>query len=446
MTLSGTPDPTPVDAVELVNGQFESAQEFVDVAYSDLTEAINELANYDPGYTRHTAAQFALDLDNFSGNYAFPEIPSPPDLVSDFPDAPLRPDLGKVPEVVIPETPDSDIPIFTDQFNYSQTRYIRDGLNAYRARLVDFIDNGGTGIAANIEQAIYDRDKARQELTDEQRYLEIQNTSESRGNSRVSGAHNAAMNAASKERARMYEEISRSVMIKAAELEQENMRIAQDSLSKTDSILTALHGSEEQRDLDAESTRINSTIAIYEAYIRGVIARLEAHKVTVDSVVAFISANVEVIRANATVYGADVTAYTAEVDAQAKQLTSTAAVYAANVSGIEAAIRGIGALADVDISLYKVESDVATTNSQNAIAASRLNLESQMKRIDTRIESMKAVAAVSAQIVASALNSTTTSASIGQSTSSSFGHSYDEVKAIDAGETTSNVHSWDETA
>jgi hypothetical protein len=156
-------------------------------------------------------------------------------------------------------------------------------------------------------------------------------------------------------------------------------------------------------------------------------------------------ANAEVIKARAMVYSADVSAYAASVDAEAKRLGAVSDVYRSNVAGIEAAIRGISALVSVDIAQYNVESNIEIANAGNALKAAQLNLESSMKRIDTKIEGMKSTAVVSAQVVASALNSVTTSASIGQSASSSFSHSYEETKDVDAGETTNNQHYWEET-
>lgn len=435
MTLSGTPDPVPVDAVEIVTSQFKDAATFVDIAYDQLQDAINDLAGYDPGYSTFNVAAFDVDIAEFSGNYVFPSIPSPPDLVASFPTVPTRPELGTIPSVVIPETPVVDIPVFDDAFAYAQTRYITDNLEDFRTRLAAFIADGGTGLAAVVEQAIYDRDVRRQETSEAKAFQEIQDFHESRGNSMPSGTHIAALNSESKERARRRDEISNNVMIQASNLEQENMRIAQDSLIKVDTILVTLHGTEEERELQTETTRITTGIEIYNAYLRGVLARLEAHKITVDSLIAYITANVETIKANALVYGADVSAYVATVDAEAKQLGATADIYRANVGGVEAAIRGIAALVDVDIAQYKVQSDIAVANAQNQLGVQRLNLESRMKRIDTRVEQMRAIAAVSAQVVASSLNSVSTSASIGQSSSSSFSHAYEETKAVDAGTT-----------
>jgi hypothetical protein len=437
--LSGVAAPIPVDAAGIVGTRFTEMETFVDDAYAQLEDAINDLANYDPGWSTINPTAFEVDIDELSGNYAFPDIPSPPNIEANFPSAPDRPVLGEIPNLSLPDTPDADIPTFEDGFGYNQTRYVRDGLTTFRARLVDFIDNGGTGIAAAVEQAIYARDKARREIDHEKAFEDVQNFFESRGNTMPSGNHRAAVDRMVIEQQRVYQEISRDVMIKAAELEQENMRIAQDTLVRVDTILVGLHGSEEDRELEAEKTRINAAIAIYEAYVRGVIARLEAHKLTVDSIVAYINANVAVIEANSRVYQADVGAYAAQVDAEAKRLSATADVFRSNVSGIEAAIRGISALADVDIAKYKVESDVAIANANNALKAAQSNLESKMKRIDSRIEAMKSVTTVSAQVVASALNSVTTSASIGQSTSSSFSHAYDEVKDVDSGDTTQHI-------
>ena len=437
--LSGIPAPTPVDASEIVNTRFAAMQLFVDGAYTDLEESINNLAEYDPGNTTLPPALAEIDLGRFSGNYPFPDVPSAPSLVAAFPSAPGRPNLDTlIPTASLPATPTDTIPLFTDSFQWVQNRYVRDGLLAYRLRLVDFINNGGTGIAAAIEQAIYDRDRTRQEFISETRYLEIQNHFESRGNTMPSGQHAAAVNGATKDAARMYEEISRSVMIKAAELEQENMRIAQDSLTKTDTILVSLHGAEEQRDLDGETARITSTVAVYEALIRGIIARFEVHKLTIDATVAYILANVEVLKATVDVYQADISAFSAKIAAEAARLTTTADIYKAAVAGFAATIDGLASLAGVDIAQYQVEADIAKSNSANEIKIIDLNLQSVAKRIDTRVEAMKSVAAVSAQIVASALNSVSTSASIGQNNSSSFSHAYDELKDVNTGIATSH--------
>lgn len=431
-------------ATQFVDQRFSLAEQYTTDALEKLDSALDELAGLNSGvdYVYYPAA---IDVDRFTGNYPFPSMPAAPVLNPQFGTAPVRPAMTSVSMPMIPDTPSVSINEFTDQFVWSLDLYNRTLLEQFRDRLIGFINNGGTGLAPIVEQAIYDRNKARQEITDEQRFSEIQNFFESRGNSMPSGQHAAAVGRAAAERARMYEEISRSVMIKAAELEQENMRIAQDTLTKVEQILTTLYVSEETLELDAEKARIASSVEVYKAYIQGVIARLEIHKATVESIVAYIRANVAVLEANVNLYVADVSAYSAQVEAEARRMGALADVYSNEVKAVTSIIDGLSTIARVDIEQYKIAADVEIANATNKLKAVEMNVNIKLKDYEMRVERMKASAAVTAQVVASALSSVNASATISDSEGRSFGYSYDETKDAEAGRTTTYQHYIDET-
>jgi hypothetical protein len=416
--------------------------------------------------------------------------------------APTKPSAADlVPDkIAIPAMPVLTLPVFTGTFDFTDAAYDTTDILTFRARLVDFITNGGTGLAAAVEAAIYARDTARRAVEQEKLLLDVQSFHEGRGFSMPSGQYTAAVNNVLAENARQNQLLSNDIMIKAAELEQENMRIAQDNLIKVDLILTELHDKRQQRLLAAETAEFEAEVKIHEIDADAVLKQLEMYNLTVNAIVAQndasirfvlglislytaevdafgkeiqayateVSAYGEEIRAYATEVGAydseigafvkemeaflaekeiyikEISAFLEETRAEATRIEALANVYDTEMRGTAAVYQQLTDKVRADVEKYKAQSDHNVRTIANSIENDKINVELQNNRIKIDSDALLAAVQSTTQIIASALNTLNTSASIGHSVSSNYSHSFDETKAVVPGLQTFEYHNYNE--
>lgn len=120
-------------------------------------------------------------------------FPSPPEYT--LPEAPDFDDDISVegpPDVTLPDF-DIDAPIFNieapgNTFAYNETPYSSELLTAVGAALLTGVEDGGTGLATDVEQALIDRAQARKELERQSKYAEAEQYFSGRGHTLPPGA------------------------------------------------------------------------------------------------------------------------------------------------------------------------------------------------------------------------------------------------------------------
>jgi hypothetical protein len=174
-----------------------------------------------------------LPLENLPDAPALtePMIPGRPGII--LPSAPAAQDI------VIPSPPDITIPEFDAEFifehidepaamEYSHATYISQLFPALLLKVMDGVQNGGTGLSPAVEQAIFDRALARTEATNEKMYNEALNFFAARGHTLPPGALSGRILEASREVAKNEVETSDQIMIEQARLAQQNTHFIQD--------------------------------------------------------------------------------------------------------------------------------------------------------------------------------------------------------------------------
>lgn len=294
-----------------------------------------------------TFAETAPDAPSVNFTFEDPELdltlPSVPSLLS------LN--IATFNGMDLPAAIDSTIPELTvtapSQIGYTPSAaYTSALLTEVQSSLLDRIQNGGTGLNAAAENAIWERGRERENRQKADALLALDQM-ESLGYALPPGAYADARIKIETEMGHAVAGHSREVMIKQAELELENVKQAL-ALSQTlESTLIQNANAAEQRLFEAARYATQAGIEIYNARVKAYASYLDAFKTRVQIYEAQIRGEM-----------AKVEAYKAEVEAEnAKAQVNTALVqqYKAQVeaamSGVEvykARIQGIQTKASIE--------------------------------------------------------------------------------------------------
>lgn len=235
-------------------------------------------------------------------------------------------------------------------------------LTSLKAFLQDQIDNGGTGLAADVEEAIWNRGREREarSAADAIRQLEEM---ESLGFAFPPGVYVDARIKIATETSYAEAGASREIMIKQAELAQANTQAALQNAIAIESKLLDYTNQVEQRFFDSCKYATEAGISIYNAKVQAYAAFVDAYKGRVQ-------------------------AYTAQVQAET-----------AKVEAYRATIAAEQAKADINRSLvdqYKVMSEIALSNIEvykARIDAIRIKAEIEKIKVETFGEQVRAYTA-----------------------------------------------------
>jgi hypothetical protein len=228
-----------------------------------------------------------------------PLAPSLPDVaIPDSPDIVL-PAVPSLQGINVPVEPLLNLPTFTAVtpdsplapayiFGFSEQAYTSQLLQDLRSTLDSWINGISTGLAPAVEQAIWDRDRAREIVASSRKIQESIRMFAQRGFTKPPGALSLEIQQGLQDSQSTVIAASRDVMIKQADLEQSNRRFAFDQAWKVEEGLITYTNQIAQRAFDTAKYAQQVGIDIY--------------------------------REQAAVYAADVQAYAAQIDAYKAQL------------------------------------------------------------------------------------------------------------------------------
>jgi len=281
------------------------------------------------------------------------------------------------------EVPELSIPAPTVLPYVPGALYTSALLTSLKTSLQDRIDNGGTGLAPDVENAIWDRGREREARAMRDAILNLERM-EGMGFSLPTGMYLDARLKIETEMGYANAGHSREVMIKQAELEQSNVLAALTTATQLESTLINYTNQVEQRlfesakyvtqaGVEVYNARVRAyaayldayktKVAIYEAQIRGELAKVEAYKAQVEAESAKAQINTALVQQYKTATDAalaNVEAYKAELSAiqikaeieklkiniygeQVRAYGSKVSAYTANVEAFRAVIGAEGA-------------------------------------------------------------------------------------------------------
>lgn len=217
-------------------------------------------------------------------------------------------------------------------------------LTALKATLEDRIVNGGTGLAPDVEQAIWDRGREREVRQFQDQLDELERLA-GMGFALPTGIYLDARLKLQTEAAAQIVGHSREVMIKQAELEQQNVQRALELAINLEGKLMDYTNAVEQRIFESCRYATEAGISIYNARVQTYSAYLDAYKTKIEIYKARIQGEL-----------AKVDAYKTEIEAE----RAKAEVNSALVDQYKAQIQA--ALANVDV--YKAQVDIIRTKAE----------------------------------------------------------------------------------
>lgn len=300
-------------------------------------------------------------------------------------------DLPPVPTIQIPlfsaTRPEDDIPDFTESWSFEPQAYVSQMLDTVKSRLGQMLA-GGTGLPPEIERAIFERGRARLDEEGARAVQEAYDEFGARGFTEPNGMLAARVERVRQNTRNQAAEVVRDVIIRAKDVEIENLRFAVQQGIALETVLSNLH-LEEQRLLlaaaqfirDSAVSVLNAKISLFNARlqgyqtdaqvyaerVRGELAKAEVYRAQIDGErargeinqqrVALYSEQVRTVGVLADVYRSQVQAVQAEVEANTTQIEGYRAEvqayserWRAHVSewdGYRAAVEAEGRRADV---------------------------------------------------------------------------------------------------
>ena len=321
-----------------------------------------ETLAFDQGITWGTAPEFTPAITSF-------EVPNPPSPIV-VNDAPIRPTINQIvlperptlpnvpapnlitltiPQVTFPTLPTLDAgaepqyegPTPSAAFDYTEPTYNGMVLTELVAQIKRWL-SGGTGMHPAVEAALFDRARGREDMTARKAIDDTHAAFAARGYDLPPGALVQAVSEVIERNQLASATLSREILVKSAEWEQENLRQAVAQGIAAETMLIGLHNAAAQRALDAATQRVQSEIAlvnvyvalfnakqaarsvkiqIFEAQLRAALAPLEAAKLAIEAEALKGQINEQAIRA-----------YAAQLDA-VKNLVE---IYRADISASQA--------------------------------------------------------------------------------------------------------------
>lgn len=398
-------------------------------------------------------------------DYAYPDLavnlPTPPSLLSlnvqpfsgfNMPSIDVTiPELTAVAPSVVQYVPGS--------------MYTSSLLTSLQATLQDRIENGGTGLPPEIEQAIWDRGREREYRQSAAAIAELERM-ESLGYAFPPGVYTDSRLKIQTEMGYVIAGYNREVAIEQAKLEQTNILKALDTATALEGSLIVYNNQVEQRVFEASKfatqagieiyngqVRAYATIVdayktkvqIYEAQIRAEVAKVEAYKTEIAAEQAKATINtalVEQYKVQATVALSAIQVYEAQIKAiqtkaeiertkvlifgeQVKGYTARIGAYTAQVEGFRAAVQAEGSKQEAFKS--QVQAYGATVEAAvKQIDARVRQFEGLLKQKEQEWEGYKAAASAEASRAKALADNNTSAAEVYKATVQGLA-SYNEV-------------------
>ena len=219
-------------------------------------------------------------------------------------DGPELPPLPQIKEILPPDELIFNMPTFEGKlpvddltppdllYSWNEAEYNSDVLEALKIKVRDGIVNGGTGIAPEIEQAIYDRAASRLDVELQKAENLASNDFASKGARLPQGALIGRLQETALQNILAREDLTRDVMIKSADQAyQYSTFIIEKGLALEHEAMTLINNVQ-QRAFDASKFTIEAAIKIFESKVQAYGIKMEAYKVEAQVFEAKIRAEV----------------------------------------------------------------------------------------------------------------------------------------------------------
>lgn len=424
------------NTIALVENKYATTMEVADQKLTQLDGYLNQLMNVTKEFSvptigriesggltvdpivipsRPTAGMDGIDTDFPSPNSSVPALASLPTI-----------DTGGLTPAA-PPTSDTITIEWVDEV-YSSSVFTE-----LAAKLLQYSQEGSTGLNADVEQALIDRAQARQDIIDEKLERETLDFFASRGFDLPTGAEDGAIAYLAAERARNRTDLNEKVLIEQAELAQKNSQFVLSSMKELESVLLDYATKQNDRGADLAKARATVAVSLFSERVKAYLAEEQAKLENIKAQIEYLRGVVESNRGLVEVFKAENEAYKTIVDGKAAKNTAIAEVFKAEMAGFEAETRALVGAGQIQVSAKEVE-----------VKAAEANLKAEMAELEAKIKAYEAEAGLNASIskdlanigmqcVASAWGGVSVSAgmSYGFSRGASESYAHNESRGVD---------------
>lgn len=262
-------------------------------------------------------------------------------------------------------------------FVFSEQPYSSDVLDLLTQKVLNDIRQGGTGLGADAEQAIWDRAKNR---LAEDMQVEIDRVTDmfaAMGCSRPSGPMMGAIARAQQEYGRKLSDLDRDILVQQSELAFKNVQQILDVALKLEQINIDLHNKTMQRAFETAKEVADSALKAFEYEIKAHNLQLDQYKTDATVFETKIRANLATLEQ----YKALIESAKLESDIQSKSIE----IYNAQLKGVASLIE-----------IYKSEMEGAKIKSEvqvQKLTAYRSQIEAYVSRVNANVSRFNAYSA-----------------------------------------------------
>lgn len=294
-------------------------------------------------------------------------------------------------------------------------------------RLIADLQTGATGLTAEVEQAIFDRAQARQNVEEDKIQSEIEEYFANSGFDLPPGAMAARLQEHANGRAMRTLDLNEKIQIDQAELAQKNSQFVINAARELEAVLRDYTSKANDRSLDYSKAVAANAIARYAEGIKAFIAQLEANRNAVQIQVENLRAVIEANKGLIAAYAAEAEVFKISVDAKARTNEAITDVYKTEIAGYDSQTKAISENQKNLVAAYELRMKDARNDLDAAIASAEAEVRGYVGEYSLREKVAESMANIAMQAMASAYGAVNSSAGLSyngsESLSESWGHS-----------------------
>lgn len=342
-------------------------------------------------------------------------------LLAEFPvNEAISPVLGTLPSI---DTDFSDISepedLGSPSLVWSESTLSTDVYDAILSRILTDLQSGSTGLDPTVEQAIYDRAKARQLIDRIAEWDRINNTAAEMQFAYPSGVLLSAYTDYGMSANRQDSDIENQIIVAQGELAQKNSQFSMQQAVALEGLIRQTREGESNRNLDAAKSLLNAIVEEYKTRLQKFIAIWEGRGKKIQAQSEALRGAIEEQKGLVDIYKAQIDAFGKEVDAVSSQNKNVIDVYLGEVQGFGEAEKAIASRNDSKIKLLEQQIKNASMILSASISQAEQTVAAYTAHGSLQERISTALAQISAQVVASMMSAVHAGATLGYNGSES---------------------------
>lgn len=339
------------------------------------------------------------------------------DLNDDWSDNfPLAPLLKATPEVDLSYTEPTE-PLDVDPtISYIESPYHSYLFDILFEKLYEGIRDGGTGLGAEVEQAIFDRARERQRISNEREYQRALDASSASGFDFAGGAQAALLAEMGKEILQQDSNINNDILIEQARLAQNNTQFMISQGATVESMLRDFHNNSENRAFEVQRATAQFILQKFSEKWRGYIAQWEGIKTELEAKRETMNVIIRENELKIQAYLGELDGIKSKNEAVKSENDGKVEAFRGEVEAFRAQVEERDSIRREFTEYQKLKIEQVRLELDKAVQELRITLDSQVSVNSLRERIIEAMSNISANVLASALNAV--NASISHSTSS----------------------------